>query len=135
MDDGPITVYVDGSCPVCSREARFWLSRATPAALRVIDISRPGFDAQRECGVSQLTLMRRIHARLPEGQLAVGVEVFRQVYARLGFARWVAISRMRAVSGLLAVCYEVFSLVRFRRARRCAVALPMRGLSQGTQKA
>jgi len=133
MDESPITVYVDGSCPVCSREARFWLHRATPAQLRVVDISQADFEAEVECGVAQLELMRRIHARLPHGALVTGVEVFRRVYARLGFRRWVALSRLRTISGLLAVCYEVFSFARFRRAMRCSVSPAMVAVQQVSQ--
>lgn len=135
MLDGPITVYVDGSCPVCSREARFWQRRATPALLRVVDISRRDFDARTACGLTQLALMRRIHARLPDGALVTGLEVFRRVYARLGFGKCVAISRLPVLSKLLAVCYEVFAFVRFRRALCCAVSPAIGGLREAPEKA
>lgn len=127
--DTPLTVFVDESCPVCSREVR-WLKRRDGASrLRLVDISASTFDAEREAGTGHLSLMRRIHGRTRDGQVVVGVEVFRQIYAELGFVRLVALSRLPIVRPLLDAAYAVFAWARFRWALTCSVSagsLPVR---------
>lgn len=88
--------------------------------IRFTDISRPGFDAEA-LGLSWQELMRRIHGRLPDGSLLVGVEVFRRLYAAVGFRRWVAVSRWPGISWLLHLAYEVFARHRLKLTGRCDV--------------
>ena len=53
------------------------------------------------------------------GELVSGVEVFRQLYARVGFGRLVACSRAPVVSHLLEGGYSVFARLRLPLTGRC----------------
>ena len=84
--------------------------------LLLTDIAAPGF--QPPSGLELRTLMREIHGRPVRGQMVTGVEVFREIYARLGFGRSVAISRLPLVRQLLQLGYAGFAAWRFRAAVR-----------------
>lgn len=84
-----------------------------------IDISAPGFDPSGT-GRSWAELMARIHGRLPDGELVEGVEVFRRLYAAVGFRRLVALSRLPGVRHLLELGYRLFARHRLRLTGRCA---------------
>jgi hypothetical protein len=63
--------------------------------------------------------MARIHARLPDGTLVEGVEVFRRLYAAVGFRPLVAITRLPGVAQLLELAYVLFARNRLRLTGRC----------------
>jgi predicted DCC family thiol-disulfide oxidoreductase YuxK len=63
--------------------------------------------------------MARIHARLSDGTWIQGVEVFRRLYAAVGFGPLVAVSRWPGISQLLDRAYAVFARNRVRWFGRC----------------
>lgn len=83
--------------------------------LRLTDIANPAF---QPTDIALKTLMREIHGRLPNGQYVTGVEVFRQIYDRIGFRFLVAPTRWPLVSHCLAGMYQVFAWLRFHHALR-----------------
>jgi predicted DCC family thiol-disulfide oxidoreductase YuxK len=88
-------------------------------ALSFTDISASTFRAE-ERGFSQARLMAEIHAVTPEGKTLVGVEVFRQMYERVGFPRLVALSRLWGLRDLLGWAYKVWAKNRLTlTGRRC----------------
>lgn len=109
-------VFFDGKCPLCRREIAFLrrLDRRRNA-IRFTDIAEPGFDPSAH-GVARTydELMARIHGRAADGELVEGVEVFRRLYAAVGFGRLVAISRWRPFAALLDVGYRWFAKNRLR---------------------
>lgn len=120
-----VEVFFDGACPLCRREIAL-LARLDPnGRIRRTDISAPGFDAAA-LGVPLQTLMRTIHGRLPGGEWIEGVEVFRRLYAAVGFRRVVAVSRLPLVRGVLDIAYRAFAKNRLRLTGRCddAVCTP-----------
>ncbi|MDF3066467.1 MAG: hypothetical protein K0R38_2068 [Polyangiaceae bacterium] len=121
--DFDVEVFFDGDCPLCVREIRL-LTRldAKGRRIRFTDIQAPGFDVA-ELGISYRALMDRIHARLPSGELVTGVEVFRRLYAAVGFKRLVALSRLPVVSHLLDASYSLFAKNRLRLTGRCTPEL------------
>ncbi len=90
--------------------------------IRFTDIQAPGFDAAA-LGLTYGEVMARIHARLPSGELVTGVEVFRRLYAAVGFRRLVALTRLPVVSPLLGAAYELFAKNRLRLTGRCTPEL------------
>ena len=87
--------------------------------IRFTDISADGFDAG-VTGVSHQTLMARIHGRLPDGTIIDGVEVFRRLYAAVGFERAARLSRLPGVAPLLDAAYGAFAKRRLWLTGRCA---------------
>ena len=88
------------------------------ARILFTDIDAPGFAAP-QTGPGLADLMARIHARLPDGSWIQGVEVFRRLYAEVGFGPLVAVTRWPGVSHLLDLAYGIFARNRVRWFGRC----------------
>lgn len=114
-----IEVFYDGACPLCMREIRLLRGRDHRQRIRFVDIAAVGFDAS-SVGVTWEALMDRIHGRLPDGTLVEGVEVFRRLYAAVGFAPLVALTRLPGIAQLLEIAYHAFAKNRLRLTGRCA---------------
>lgn len=115
-----VEVFFDGECPLCTREIAM-LRRLDEKRRRIrfTDIAEPGFDASL-LGVSHEYLMAKIHGRLPDGRLIEGVEVFRRLYAAVGFATLVRVTRLPVVAPLLDAAYRWFAANRLHLTGRCA---------------
>jgi predicted DCC family thiol-disulfide oxidoreductase YuxK len=83
------------------------------------DIAAPNFDAEKHTGLSYATLMDAIHGRVEGGSLVEGVEVFRQLYGRVGLAPVMWMSRLPGVSQLLDTGYVLFAKNRLKWTGRC----------------
>ena len=118
MADGYIEVFYDGGCPVCRREVRVLRRLDRRGRIRFTDIDAPGFQAPSP-GPDLDELMARIHARLADGTWIQGVEVFRRLYAAVGFGGLVTLSRWPGISHLLDRAYAVFARNRVRWFGRC----------------
>ena len=110
-------VFFDGECPLCRREIDM-LSRWDEAGrILFTDISSVGFSAE-SVGKPMTELMKTIHGRFDDGEWVTGVEVFRQLYARVGFDRSIRLSRWPLVRHSLDLAYRVFAYFRYRSALR-----------------
>jgi len=119
MSDFAVEVFYDGACPLCTKEMRMLRRRDQGRRIRFTDIADPSFDAAA-VGLSWETLMSRIHGRLPDGTVIEGVEVFRRLYAAVGFSTLAKLSRAPGVSHLLELGYRLFAKNRLRLTGRCA---------------
>lgn len=113
-----VEVFFDSGCPLCTREIALLRRRDRAGRIRFTDLASSDFDATA-LGVDRATLMARIHGRLPGGELVTGVEVFRRLYAAVGFERLVALSRLPVIAQLLAAAYAAFAKHRLRLTGRC----------------
>lgn len=86
--------------------------------IQFTDIASPQFSAAAY-GTTQADLMARIKGRLADGTWIDGVEVFRQLYAAVGFRRLVALSRLPGLAHLLSLAYRLFAKNRLRLTGRC----------------
>jgi predicted DCC family thiol-disulfide oxidoreductase YuxK len=118
MADFDIEVFYDGACPLCMREIRMLRGRDRRQRIRFVDIAANGFDVA-SVGLTWETLMDRIHGRLPDGTLVEGIEVFRRLYAAVGFGPLVALTRLPGITQLLDVAYHAFAKNRLRLTGRC----------------
>ena len=114
-----VEVFYDGDCPLCMREIRMLMRKDRASRIQFTDIAAPSFDAT-STGTTYAALMSRIQGRLPDGSWIEGVEVFRQLYAAIGWTRLVAISRLPVIRSVLAVGYRWFAANRLRLTGRCA---------------
>lgn len=116
--DFAIEVFFDGACPLCAREVAMLRRRDGRGRIRFTDIAAADFDPSA-LGLDLATLMAVIHGRLSGGELVTGVEVFRRLYAAVGFERLVALSRWPVISRLFDAAYAVFAKNRLRLTGRC----------------
>jgi predicted DCC family thiol-disulfide oxidoreductase YuxK len=114
-----VEVFFDGACPLCMREIRMLRRRDRRDRIQFTDIAAPGFDPAAY-GKDLGAFMARIHGRLPDGRWIEGVEVFRQLYAAIGFGWLVAVTRVPGLSHLLRAGYHLFAKHRLRLTGRCA---------------
>ena len=87
MQNYPLTLLYDESCPICKLEVENLKARNRQNHLQFIDVSVPDFDTS-PYGVSQEEMMAIIHAVKPDGSLVKGVEVFRLAYTAVGLG-WI----------------------------------------------
>jgi predicted DCC family thiol-disulfide oxidoreductase YuxK len=114
-----VEVFYDGACPLCLREIEMLRRKDERQRIRFTDIAQPNFDAA-SVGIAWPVLMARIHGRLPDGTLIEGVEVFRRLYAAVGFGTLVSATRLPLVSQLLDFSYRAFAKNRLKLTGRCS---------------
>lgn len=114
-----IEVFFDGGCPLCTREMNLLRRWDRHHKIRFTDILSPDFRCDTT-GKSHDELMARIHGRLPDGSLIEGVEVFRRLYAAVGFGWIVAVTRWFGISQLMNFGYRIFASNRLRLTGRCS---------------
>jgi predicted DCC family thiol-disulfide oxidoreductase YuxK len=114
-----IEVFYDGDCPLCTREIRVLRRLDRRDRITFTNIAAADFVPD---GKDLATLMARIHGRLPDGTWVEGVEVFRELYAAVGFGPLVALTRLPGISHLLGAAYRVFARNRLRWTGRCTDA-------------
>lgn len=120
--DWEVEVFYDGDCPLCLREIKLlrWLD--SRLRIRFTDIAKPEFDPA-DYGKSMQEFMGEIQGRLPDGQWIIGVEVFRRLYAAVGFRLLVPLTRIPGVSHGLDFGYRLFAKNRLRLTGRCTAEM------------
>ena len=83
------------------------------------DIAAADFDAVGHTGITYDALMGAIHGRVEGAPLVEGVEVFRQLYGRVGLKSIIWLSRVPGVSHLLDFGYVLFAENRLKWTGRC----------------
>ena len=84
--------------------------------LKLTDIAAADFKPVEGKELSEL--MKEIHGRDANGNFVTGVNVFREIYSRIGFGRLVSISRLPVLKSALDVAYRIFAYFRFKHASR-----------------
>jgi len=123
--DTTIEMFYDGDCPLCMRETRLLGKMDRNQRILFTNIATPGFDAS-SLGKTQDELMAEMHGRLPDGTWVYGVEVFRRLYAAVGFAPAVWFTRLPVITQLLDFGYRLFAKNRLRLTGRCGEACSIR---------
>ena len=123
VSDWRVEVFYDGDCPLCLREIKLlrWLDRKR--RIRFTDIATGEFHAI-EFGKTHTDFMDEIHGRLPDengkpGPWIIGVEVFRQLYAAVGFGLLVWPTRLPGITHAMNFGYHIFAKNRLRLTGRC----------------
>jgi predicted DCC family thiol-disulfide oxidoreductase YuxK len=106
-----LTVFFDGSCPLCRAEIGYYRREDQYRALCFVDISGPGTIPPE--GVTQQRAMKRFHVRASDGRVLSGAAAFVEVWTRLPRWRWAA--QAASVPGTLIaleLAYRTFLLLR-----------------------
>lgn len=111
IEDQRLTVYYDGSCPLCTAEIGHYASRSGGQRLNFVDVSQAGSRIGPD--LSAETAMSRFHVRRPDGRLASGASAFMEIWNTLPGWRWAArMCRLPGVLALLECAYRVFLPLR-----------------------
>jgi predicted DCC family thiol-disulfide oxidoreductase YuxK len=105
--NGPIEVFYDGSCPICTTEMKALARRDGGVRLALTDCSPTEFAPDTPDAPSRAQLMHRIHARDAQGRWLRGVDVFVAAYDAAGFHRTARVLACRRLRPLLDRLYGV----------------------------
>jgi predicted DCC family thiol-disulfide oxidoreductase YuxK len=108
----PLTLLYDGACPVCNLEMDNLKARNTAGQLKFVDISVPFFDTT-PYGATLAQMNGLIHAVRADGQLVVGVEVFRLAYGAVGLGHLTAATGWPVLRPAFDAAYAVFARNRY----------------------
>lgn len=106
-------VFFDGDCPLCKREISMIRRKDRECQLILTDIADQNFEPENR---TLKELMREIHGRKSNGDYVTGVDVFREIYRRLGFGFLVRASEVPGIRQILDLGYKMFAYFRFRHA-------------------
>ncbi len=106
-----LTVYYDGSCPLCRAETDHYRGQVGGGELCFIDVSQPGQVLQAD--LSREQAMARFHVRRSDGQLVSGAAAFVSIWRSLPRWRWAGrLAGMPGMMALLELGYRLFLPVR-----------------------
>lgn len=106
-----VTVYFDGSCPLCSAEIRHYRSRSGAERLRFVDVSEPDAALGPELSVEEA--MQKFHVRMPDGTLLSGARAFVAIWQALpGWRLAARIAGLPGITAILEVGYRLFLPIR-----------------------
>jgi predicted DCC family thiol-disulfide oxidoreductase YuxK len=91
-DHRNLTVYYDGSCPLCTREIGLYKRLGETAAVDFVDISQTT-EALVAPGLTRDDAMKRFHVMRPDGRLSSGGPAFAHL--------WAALPRLAAIGRVL----------------------------------
>ena len=124
----PLTVYFDGSCPVCSREIAYYRRQIGADACMWIDASSCP-DSALGSGLSRSSALGRFHVRGPQGELTHGMRGFAALWRALPRTAWLGrVASFGPMPALLDMAYGAFLVVR-RMWHRPASAWPRETLA------
>lgn len=102
-----MTLLVDRSCPMCSREAAFLTRLDRHGRLAFEDTSAVDF-APEKFGISS-DPNRMIHAVMADGTVIQGLEVFRQAYKQVGLGWLLAPTAWPVLRPIFDRAYLIFA--------------------------
>ena len=106
-----LTVYHDGSCPLCRLEIRHYLRQTGSDRIAFVDAS--ALDAYAGADLSRSGAMAKFHVRTPLGTLLSGAAAFVAVWSLLPKWYWAAsAARLPGVLAVLEIGYVLFLPVR-----------------------
>ena len=107
-----LTVFFDGSCPLCSREIAFYKQRRGAERLCWVDVSASP-DADVAPGLSRERAMRRFHIRGEDGRLRSGGAAFAALWSALpALSPLGRVFRFAPATALLDVAYRLLLPLR-----------------------
>jgi len=114
-----LTVYFDGSCPLCSREIAWYKKQTGAENIDWNDISDKA-QLQLEDDLHHEDAMRRFHVRKSDGTLISGASAFSELWRSLPkFKLLGSFVSLPVVSSMAELMYRLFLKVRPLMQRAC----------------
>ncbi len=103
------TVFFDGSCPLCSREIRFYQNKDTEQQFRWLDVAAE-MNGDLPADLSRDMALKRFHVETESGELLSGAPAFIHLWSKIPKLRILGwMGRSRPVMWFLDWAYD-FSL-------------------------
>ena len=103
-----LTVFYDGSCPLCRREIAFYRRRDTFGRIRWTDVSTCSSEALPE-GLSCGDALARFHVQRSDGAFISGAGAFAELWFNTPGLRWVGcMARLTVMQWVLNHAYSIF---------------------------
>ena len=109
--DAELTVFFDGSCPLCRAEIGYYKKQNGADCLEFQDVSTD--ESSLPAGLTRDQAMARFHVRNSEGSMLSGAAAFVEIWRNLPGWRWVG--GVASMPGMLAVME--FGYVAFLKIR------------------
>ncbi|HEX8596435.1 MAG TPA: DUF393 domain-containing protein [Pseudomonas sp.] len=103
----PLTLYLDGECPLCAREIKILRARALSNRVRFVDISDEAFDA-KSVGFTRAQMESSLHAKFDDGTWVTGLDATLWSWRAAGLGVWAAPLSWRLTRPLLNIGYRLF---------------------------
>jgi predicted DCC family thiol-disulfide oxidoreductase YuxK len=103
-----LTLYFDGSCPLCLAEMDLLRFKDQAGVLKFEDITAKDFSEQ-EHGITCELAMKSIKGRLSSGEHLDGIQVFAKAYEMIGMKVYARFLAARSLQGLLTWGYLQFA--------------------------
>lgn len=113
-----ITLLYDSECPLCVKEVNFLRGRVKaqgpPPSIKFVDIAASDYSPAHNASIDYETAMGRIHGILPDGNVLVGVPVFRAAYDAVGLGWVYAITKVPGVGAVADAVYNIWADFRLQ---------------------
>ena len=116
-----LTVYFDGSCPLCRAEIGLNSAQTGADRIRFQDVAAAGEKFAEPLGVdpTEEQALARFHLRLADGTLVSGAAAFVQIWMQL--PAWRRAARLASLPGVMPLCSR--HIACFSRSGPCCRAL------------
>lgn len=110
-----LTVYFDGSCPVCSREINWYKKRQGSKDITWCDVS--AIEDENVCAnLKTDAALKRFHVRRGDGTLVDGAKAFSELWLNIPSLKLVGtLTRLPGIHHVAELLYKVFLMFRNRR--------------------
>ena len=103
--NGSLTIFYDGACPLCTAEIGVYRNCAGAEALDFVDVAAHGSELVAP-DLAKANALRRFHVRLADGRLMSGAAGFGHLW--LALPRWRWLGRIVLLPGVLQVTEAVY---------------------------
>ncbi len=108
----PLTLFFDGTCPLCAAEMRQLKSLDTESRLRFADIYDESF-ATHYPHIDISAADRYLHAEYADGSMLYGLDVTYHAWRAVDRKHWLVVLRWPVIRWFADIAYRVFARNRY----------------------